>query len=45
MYTLEDLGYEVKDLRTVLHVFEDDLRTMYRLPDNPGKQNLRLVKW
>ena len=42
---LEDLGYEVKDLSTVLHVFEDDLRTMYPLPDNPGKQNLRLVKW
>lgn len=42
---LEDLGYELKDLGTVLHVFEDDLRIMYPLPDSPNRPNLRLVKW
>ena len=41
---LDDLGYEIEDLCSVLHVFEDDLRSMHQLPDNLGGPNLRVVK-
>ena len=41
---IEELGYEVEDLSTVLQVFEDDLRRMYKLPDNAGGPNLRVIK-
>jgi len=41
---LEDLDYGIKDLCSVLHVFEDDLRSMYPLPGNSGRQHLRLVR-
>lgn len=41
---LEDLGYEIKDLCSVLHMFEDDLRRIHPLPGNPGGPNLRVVK-
>ena len=41
---LEDLGYEVEDLCSVLHVFEDDLRNMHPLPSNFAGPNLRVVK-
>lgn len=41
---LEDLGYEMDDLCSVLHVFEDDLRSMHQLPGRLGGPNLRVVK-
>lgn len=41
---LEDLDYGIKDLCSILHVFEDDLRNMYPLPGNLDRRHLRLVK-
>ena len=41
---LEELGYEIEDLCSVLHVFEDDLRNIHPLPGNPVGLNLRVVK-
>ena len=41
---LDDLGYEVEDLCSILHVFEDDLRSIHPLPSNVGGPNLRVVK-
>ena len=41
---LEDLSYEVKELCSVLHVFEDELRRIYPLPSIPRAPNLRVVK-
>ena len=41
---LEDLGYGIEDLCSVLHVFEDDLRNMHPLPGNSVRPNLRVVK-
>ena len=41
---VEDLGYEVQDLCSVLHVFEDDLQRIHPLPGKPGGPSLRLVK-
>ena len=41
---LEELGYEIEDLCSVLHVFEDDLRNMHPLPGNSVGPNLRVVK-
>ena len=41
---IEDLGYEIEDLCSVLHVFEDDLRHIHTLPDQAGGPNLRVVK-
>ena len=41
---IEELDYEVEDLCSVLHVFEDDLRHMHTLPGKVGGPNLRVVK-
>jgi len=41
---IEELDYEVKDLCSVLHVFEDDLRHMHTLPGKVGGPKLRVVK-
>ena len=41
---LEDFGYEIKDLCSVLHVFEDDLESIHPLPGSPNRPNLRVVK-
>ena len=41
---LDELGYEVEELCSALHVFEDDLRSMHPLPGNPSSPNLRLIK-
>jgi len=41
---VEELGYRVEDLCSVLHVFEDDLRRIHPLPDTPGGPNLRVIK-
>ena len=41
---LEELGYEIEDLCSVLHVFEDDLRNIHPLPGNPVGPNIRVVK-
>lgn len=41
---IEDLGYEIEDLCSLLHVFEDDLRDIHELPGNTGGPNLRVVK-
>ena len=41
---LEELGYEIEDLCSVLHVFEDDLRNIHPLPGNPVGPNFRVVK-
>ena len=41
---LEELGYEIEDLCSVLHVFEDDLRKMHPLPGNSVGPSLRVVK-
>ena len=41
---LEELGYKIEDLCSVLHVFEDDLRNIHPLPGNPVGPSLRVVK-
>lgn len=41
---VEELGYQIEDLCSVLHVFEDDLRRIHPLPNSPGGPNLRLVQ-
>lgn len=41
---IEELGYEVEDLCSVLQVFEDDLRRMYKLLDNAEGPKLRVIK-
>ena len=41
---LEDLGYGIEELCSVLHVFEDDLRNMHPLPGNSVGPILRVVK-
>lgn len=40
---IEDLGYEIEDLCSVLHVFEDDLQRLHPLPSRLGGPNIRLV--
>ena len=40
---IEELDYEIKELCGFLHIFEDDLRSMYPLPDMPDQRHLRLV--
>lgn len=41
---IEDLGYQVEELCSALHVFEDDLRNMHFLPGKTTSPNLRLVR-
>ena len=41
---LDELGYEVRDLCSMLHVYEDDLRRIHPLPTKAGGPNLRVVK-
>ena len=41
---LEDLGYGIEDICSVLHLFEDDLRNMHPLPGSSVGPNLRVVK-
>ena len=41
---LDELGYQIEDLCRVLHVFEDDLRRIHTLPDEPGSPFLSVVK-
>lgn len=40
---IEDLGYKIEDLSAALHVSDDDLRTLYSLPDQ-NVSHLRVVK-
>lgn len=41
---LDEFGYDIKDLCAVLHVFEDDLRSIHPLPSGPDRPKLRVVK-
>ena len=41
---VEELGYRIDDLCSVLHVFEDDLRRIHPLPSQSQGPNLRVVK-
>lgn len=41
---LEELGYEIEDLCSVLHTHEDDVRRMHPLPGLPGGPHLRIIK-
>ena len=41
---LEDLKYNIEDLCSALHVFEDDLRSIHPLPSTRDTPNLRVVR-
>lgn len=41
---LEDLSYQMDDLCSILHVFEEDFQKYYGLPRKPRKPSLRVVK-
>lgn len=41
---LEDLGYTMEDLCTVLHIYEDDLRRIHPLPNQNSSPFLRVIK-
>ena len=40
---IEDLDYKIEELCDFLHIFEDDIRIMYPLPDMPNRRHLRVV--
>ena len=40
---IEDLGYEIQDLSRILHISDDDLKTLYPMPEQ-NASHLRIIK-
>ena len=40
---VEDLGYEIQDLSRILHVSDDDLKSLYPMPEQ-NVSHLRIIK-